>query len=164
MKLYCNKCYAKTEYKFSKPKFCPECGEKVLSSVSSQTFKPQEKPKEEKPREEKIEKVLISKNESAVDVDEDYDNEQDLEDDYVNTQKHIENFKRNRRRTGVVVEKSDFNTGISFGELMQKSSSAPDSSKDFQNLNTLDNSKTRQQILDELKAESSSQARVIEIE
>ena len=35
MKLYCNKCYAKTEYKFSKPKFCPECGSKMQAKSAA---------------------------------------------------------------------------------------------------------------------------------
>ena len=29
MKLYCQECFAKIEYKFSKPKFCPECGKQI---------------------------------------------------------------------------------------------------------------------------------------
>jgi len=166
MKLYCNKCYAKTEYKFSKPKFCPECGEKVSGFVDVSSARV-EKPKEnlQKLEELKVSRVAKSKNESVLDEDELYldDEDQNSQEDYVQTQRSIENFKRNGRKSGVVVEKSDFNAGISFGELMQKTSNRPDESNDFKNLNSLDNKKTKKQILEEFKAESSSEARIVDI-
>ena len=34
MKLYCQECFAKIEYKFSKPKFCTECGKQIGLSKS----------------------------------------------------------------------------------------------------------------------------------
>jgi hypothetical protein len=162
MKLYCNKCYAKTEYKFSKPKFCPECGEKISSSIGATSISPSLI----KPQEFKKENITVSRSESVLDNEnEDIEQEdQDLEEDYLRTQKYIESFKRNRKRSGVTVEKSNFGGGISFGELMEKASSEPNASKDFQGFNTIENRKTKEQILEELRSESSSKARVIDID
>lgn len=155
MKLYCNKCYAKTEYKFSKPKFCPECGEKISGSVDSLSFKSKDL--------EKKELVLNKKDYMAKNEESEFDQEDD-EEDYTNTQKHIENFKKNSKRSGVIVEKSNFDGGISFGELMQKASGEPKPSKDFSGLDKDRNNKTKDQILEELRLESCSKARLIEIE
>jgi hypothetical protein len=154
MKLYCNKCYAKTEYKFSKPKFCPECGEKISNSVTSISFKHKDSKKEE----------VLPSNKNLHTNEEDFDEDDELEDDYVATKMHIENFKRNSKKSGIIVEKTNFGGGISFGALMEKVSSEPNSIKDFQGLDRLDTKKTKEQILEELRLESSSQARVVEIE
>ena len=162
MKLYCNKCYAKTEYKFSKPKFCPECGEKVSTSISV----PSIGASPIKTQEIKKENIMAGRNELPLDKeDQDVEQEdQEIEEDYFRTQKYIETFKRNKNRSGVIIEKSNFEGGISFGELMQKTSSEPNASKDFQGFNTIENRKTKEQILEELRSESSSQARVIDID
>lgn len=162
MKLYCNKCYAKTEYKFAKPKFCPECGEKISTSITaSSVVTPAIKPQEVKK-----ENIAVSRNESILDnEDEDIEREdQESEEDYFRTQKYIESFKRNKKRSGITIEKSSFEGGISFGELMQKTSNQSNASKDFQGFNTLENTKTKEQILEELRSESCSQARVIDID
>jgi len=38
MKLFCQQCFAKVEYKFSKPKFCPECGSQIgLASIKTES-------------------------------------------------------------------------------------------------------------------------------
>jgi hypothetical protein len=153
MKLYCNKCYAKTEYKFSKPKFCPECGEKISVSTNSLLLKSASLEKKE---------LAVSKRDFFVENEEDDINEG--EEDYFRTQKYIESFKRNSKRSDVFIEKSNFDGGISFGELMQKVSTEPNTAKDFSGLDRKQNNKTKDQILEELRLESSSQARVIDIE
>lgn len=149
MKLYCNKCYAKTEYKFSKPKFCPECGEKISGSLESLSFKTKQLEKKE----------IVNRDEEDELI-----NDEDTEEDYETIQRHIESFKRNSKRSGVIVEKSTFDGGISFGELMQKTSSEPIASKDFSGLDRAENKKSKDEILEELRLESSSKARVINIE
>jgi hypothetical protein len=154
MKLYCNKCYAKTEYKFSKPKFCPECGEKISGSSDSLLLKPKDLEKKD---------FVVSRKDSFAENEEDNFDEEE-EEDYLRTQRYIESFKKNSKRSHVFIEKSNFDGGISFGELMQKASTETRVAKDFSGLDRDQNNKTKDQILEELKLESCSAARVIDIE
>jgi len=179
MKLYCNNCFSKTEYKFSKPKFCPECGSKTAAlTAASKTI--------ENTDSENIQKIKDLENElsefrkggaqrkkstdsvilrsRALDDDEsddDYDSE-----DYSETQRHINNFKRNAKRSGVIVEKSSSDSGISFGQLIENSSaSKTKSNTDFQMKEDANfPKKTNQQILEEIRLEASSVSRPIEID
>ena len=174
MKLYCNNCFSKTEYKFSKPKFCPECGSKTSAlanadkSIEIDNLKSIQKIKdlenqllEFTGRQVERKKTIDSTTHRSRTLD---DNE--LGDDYVETQRHINNFKRNAKRSGVIVEKSPSDCGISFGQLIENSSSSGrKSDTDFQ-MKDSENfpKKTNQQILEEMKLEASSVSRPIEID
>lgn len=181
MKLYCTECFAKTEYKFSKPKFCPECGAKVgaLSvSVSSANTKSSilslsdnENLVKIKELELELEKARASSGLSNLNknknLDEDADDEIDEEEseDYLATQRHIANFKRSKNKSGIVVERSQNSSGVTFGQLIENASKNPSSgSTDFFPKPSAPSEAERQNILNQLRAESSSQAKVIEIE
>lgn len=183
MKLYCTECFAKTEYKFSKPKFCPECGAKVgaLSvSVSSANTKSSilslsdnENLVKIKELELELEKARASSGLSNLNknknknLDEDADDEIDEEEseDYLATQRHIANFKRSKNKSGIVVERSQNSSGVTFGQLIESASKNPSSgSTDFFPKPSAPSEAERQNILNQLRAESSSQAKVIEIE
>lgn len=161
MNLYCNKCFAKSEYKFSKPKFCPQCGQRVSDLIASSNRENLNgvKPDTEIP----IIKKQESRNLSQNDEDDDY------YDDYDETQRHIDNFKRFKNKSskfGITIEKDDSNKGVSFGQLIENSNSNSSAREEFKmtedNIRT--NKKTKQQILEEIRLEASSKPRVIDIE
>lgn len=185
MKLYCPECFAKTDYKFSKPKFCPECGAKVGSSSGftqkSNLQKPIEDTEKVKRLEAEIEKLksynFSKKNvdksnsefqsEESDSVNESYDDLAEDE-DYEATQKHINNFKRSKSKlTGVVVQNDNKVSGISFGQLIESASNSNSAMveefKMTDGIGEAGKPLNKKEILDQLKAESSSQARVIEI-
>jgi hypothetical protein len=178
MKLYCNKCFAKTEYKFSKPKFCPECGTEVgaSSNFTQKQSSNNEKINKDLDRiqklEAEIEKLKSEKSSPKKryeeDVADEYGEEDDYEnEDYNNVQRHISNFKRMKNKSGVKVENDSRSSGITFGQLFESSSeSSFSSSEDFKMSKDAGglHAKSSQQILEELRAEASSQARVIEID
>lgn len=181
MKLYCTECFAKTEYKFSKPKFCPECGAKVGAlnvSVSSSNAKTSILPPSDnenlvkiKELELELEKIRASSRLSHLsknkNLDQDIDDEIDEEEseDYLATQRHIANFKRSKNKSGIVIERSQNSSGVTFGQLIENASKNPSSgSADFLPKPSAPSEAERQNILKQLAAESSSQARVIEID
>jgi hypothetical protein len=178
MKLYCNNCFSKTEYKFSKPKFCPECGLKTSTLVVPPTVSAENNELKNIQKIKDLENQLLEFNKAApglkktvnssardvealgVEFDEDYGTE-----DHSETQRHIDNFKRNANRSGVTIQKNSADSGISFGRLIENcSNSKPESDKDFQIRN--DDGyvrKTNEQILEEIRLEASSVSRTIEI-
>jgi hypothetical protein len=176
MKLFCQQCFAKVEYKFSKPKFCPECGKQmgtVLSKVETVTTSKNpdadrirelelqlEKFKNDKTGSNKRE-VLSKRYQDYVDNEdeEEYDDE-----DYNETQKHIDNFKNKKNKIGVSIEKNNPNRGISFGQLMEGVSSGSISAGDEFKMTDDSPRKTDKQILEELRIEASSKSRTIEID
>ena len=181
MKLYCTECFAKTEYKFSKPKFCPECGAKVGAlnvSVSSGGTKTSVLASSDdqnlvkiKELELELEKIRASSRlghlTKSKNLDEDIDDEIDEEEseDYLATQRHIANFKRSKNKSGIVIERSQNSSGVTFGQLIENASKNPSSrSADFLPKPSAPSEAERQNILNQLRAESSSQAKVIEIE
>jgi len=188
MKLYCQECFAKIEYKFSKPKFCPECGKQIglskfIGPTSSASIQIVQKSKDEqkiKDLESELEelkgknKLLKSKtnltrvvlSDSQDEQDEDFDNEEEEEDveNYAQTQKVLSAFKRGKFKTGVTVEKNTNNSGISFKDLMDGVSSGSVSAGDDFKMTDNGVKKTDQQILEELRIEASSKPRVIQID
>jgi hypothetical protein len=170
MKLYCNNCFSKTEYKFSKPKFCPECGSKTSSlasaiesnvkidSSSIQKIKDLENQLAEFKKNKDIRRFDTEENtgrakqhNNQIDI-ENADDDSDDEYDYQKTQYHINNFKKNKNKSGIIVEKDDFNSGISFGQVIENSSNSKSlSNQDFK-MNDASNlsSKTKAQILEEI--------------
>ena len=183
MKLYCNNCFSKTEYKFSKPKFCPECGSKTaaLSAVSkpieSDDFKSVQKIKDlesqlsqfkkEEVERKKSTNFVNSRSRALSDDESDDESDNDYEgEDYNETQRHINNFKRNAKRSGVIIEKSSRDSGISFGQLIENSSTSKSKSDmDFKMKEDASfPKKTNQQILEEIRLEASSVSRPIEID
>ena len=179
MKLYCNNCFSKTEYKFSKPKFCPECGSKtgtlttVNKPIESEDSKSIQKIKDLENQLSEFRRGEIERKKSTHSVashsmvldDEELDGDYESE-DYSETQRHINNFKRNAKRSGVIVEKSSSDSGISFGQLIENSSaSKTKSDTDFQMKEDANfPKKTNQQILEEIRLEASSVSRPIEID
>lgn len=181
MKLYCTECFAKTEYKFSKPKFCPECGAKVGSisaSVSSSNVKTNPIAESDnkslakiKELELELEKIKVSsqlgrKNNQKY-IDEYFEDEYDEEEsqDYLATQRHINNFKRSKNKSGVVIEANQESSGVTFGQIIENASRNPSStSSDFKLAASVPSKADQENILKQLKAEASSQARVIEID
>ena len=168
MKLYCDKCFAKSEYKFSKPKFCPECGGKVSNSMVSISANRIVDTKDvenhsDTGRSSRISSFSARPAIHSDDTDEDLD---EYTDDYAETQRHINNFKRIKNKNGVIVERDDANKGISFGQLIEGSSNSRNNSEDFKMTDDVASSvkKTKQQILDEMKSEASSTPRVIDID
>jgi hypothetical protein len=162
------------EYKFSKPKFCTECGAKFESSVMSSVKKntaeiPAAQVVEDSDNIKKIKHLesqlaaLKKTNKSYRDDGDLSEYDQDEEDDYLETQRHISNFKKIKNRSGVVVESDSGKNGITFGQILESSSdSFANSSNDFKMSN--EKSKSKEQILEELRIEASSQARLIEID
>jgi hypothetical protein len=181
MKLFCQECFAKVEYKFSKPKFCPECGAKIgISSV-----KIEQKPTVKNSESDRIKELEAQLNElknqrqefpknakssnrkTNYQNDEDYNYEdedgEEYEENYFQIQKHINNFKNKRITNGVSVEKNNANTGISFGKLMEGVSSGAVPVEDEFKMLSEPVRKTDKEILEELRVEASSKARAIEI-
>lgn len=188
MKLYCQECFAKIEYKFSKPKFCTECGNQIglsksigLTSSASigivQKSKDEQKIKDLQLELEELKgknQLLKSKNnltrvalsEVEDEQDDDFDDEEEEQDaeNYAQTQKVLTAFKRGKFKTGVTVEKNANNSGISFKDLMEGVSSGSISVGDDFKMSDDGIKKTDKQILEELRIEASSKSRVIQID
>jgi len=172
MKLYCQQCFAKVEYKFSKPKFCPECGRQIGAIANQENIKSdrikelelelqQFKNKEIQLNKGKVFSKKSKNDEDNVDVDSDDD---DIQEDYDETQRHIDNFKRKKFRSGVTVEKNSANKGISFAQLMESvSSGAVSVGDEFKMIDDYP-AKTERQILEEFRAEASSKSKTHEIQ
>jgi hypothetical protein len=189
MKLYCQECFAKIEYKFSKPKFCPECGKQIglsksVGLTSSGSIQIVQKNKDEqkiKDLESELQElknknrvlqskknltVALSSNVEDEQGDNDFDNEEEDEDaeNYAQRQNILTAFKRGKFKTGVTVEKNTNNSGISFKDLMEGVSSGSISVGDDFKMSDNGTRKTDQQILEELRIEASSKSRVIQID
>lgn len=192
MKLYCQECFAKIEYKFSKPKFCPECGKQIglsksVGLTSSGSIQIVQKSKDEQKikdlelelRELKSKSKAIKSNsgsnkmiraaivndEDGEDGEESYlEEEEDGAENYAQTQKVLTAFKRGAFRSGVSVEKSANASGISFKDLMDGVSSGSISAGDDFKMSDDGVRKSDQQILEELRLEASSKPRVIQID
>jgi hypothetical protein len=172
MKLYCQQCFAKVEYKFSKPKFCPECGRQIGAIANQENIKSdrikelelelqQFKNKEIQLNKGKVFSKKSKNDEDNVDVDSDDD---DIQEDYDETQRHIDNFKIKKFRSGVTVEKNSANKGISFAQLMESvSSGAVSVGDEFKMIDDYP-AKTERQILEEFRAEASSKSKTHEIQ
>jgi len=165
MNYYCPNCFSKSEYKFSKPKFCPECGAKTSSDSAVKKNVSAASPKEEENLQNKpqsLQKTIKTnralKNDEADELE---SQEEDYEQEYYCSDLHsiISKIKPGK---GVSVENYKESKGVSFGSLMQEPSSSS-SSNDFKFQNT-GLEKTREQILEEFKSEASSTRRHIEIE
>ena len=192
MKLYCQECFAKIEYKFSKPKFCPECGKQIglsksVGLTSSGSIQIVQKSKDEQKikdlelelRELKSKSKAIKSNsgsnkmiraaivndEDGEDGEESYlEEEEDGAENYAQTQKVLTAFKRGAFRSGVSVEKSANASGISFKDLMDGVSSGSISAGDDFKMSDDGVRKSDQQILEEFRLEASSKPRVIQID
>ena len=176
MKLFCQQCFAKIEYKFSKPKFCPECGKQIGVSLEKTQVKGSIKNNDadrirelelqleefKNKKDDSNKREIFSKNNKNYqdeEGEEDYDGE-----DYNETQRHIDNFKRKKIKNGISVEKDFLNKGISFGQLMEGASSNSMPAGDEFKMSDDSPRKTDQQILEELRIEASSKSRTIEID
>lgn len=180
MKLYCPQCYNKIEYKFSKPKFCTECG--ASTSNTSEVKADVNEKNEDKLKIEILERKIkelsmqnlkknsnkVSKNISAnADTDDEngtyeYD---DYEEDYEETQRHINNFKNKNRKSGITVEYINNDNSVSFGSLMESAASGKSNNvEEFKMTDDKTSKKSPEKILEELRIESASAAKVIEIE
>ena len=192
MKLYCQECFAKIEYKFSKPKFCTECGKQIglsksVGLTSSGSIQIVQKNKDEQKikdlelelRELKSKSQTIKSNsgsnkmiraaivndEDGEDGEESYlEEEEDGAENYAQTQKVLTAFKRGAFRSGVSVEKSANASGISFKDLMEGVSSGSISAGDDFKMSDDGVRKSDQQILEEFRLEASSKPRVIQID
>ena len=192
MKLYCQECFAKIEYKFSKPKFCPECGKQIglsksVGLTSSSSIQIVQKSKDEqkikdlelelrelksksqtiKPNSgsNKMIRAAIVNDEDGEDGEESYlEEEEDGAENYAQTQKVLTAFKRGAFRSGVSVEKSANASGISFKDLMDGVSSGSISAGDDFKMSDDGVRKSDQQILEEFRLEASSKPRVIQID
>ena len=192
MKLYCQECFAKVEYKFSKPKFCPECGKQlgVAASASSSVpssnaivkkYDDKEKIRElelelEQLKNQKASKVenfnkaisnrRINSYADSYEEDEEFQNEDDeyASRDFAETRQILNGFKRGKFKTGVSVEKNNHKSGISFKDLMDGVSSGAISVGDEFKMNETGPTKTEKQILEELKVEASSKPKLIQID
>jgi len=177
MKLFCQQCFAKIEYKFSKPKFCPECGKQIglvlgkTQTVDSVKNNDADRIKELELQLEEFKngKDKLNKNKFSSKNIKNYENNEDEEEqyddeDYDDTQRHIDNFKRKKIKNGVSIEKDLRNKGVSFGQLMEGASSGSAFAGDEFKMNDNSPRKTDQQILEELRIEASSKSRTIEID
>lgn len=192
MKLYCQDCFAKIEYKFSKPKFCTECGKQIGLSKSvtiSQSSSPQvtQKNKDEQKIKDlemelrelksknrtiklnsgsnKMIRAEIENNQDYEDGEESYsEEEEDDAENYAQTQKVLMAFRRGSLRGGMSVEKSENAPGISFKDLMDGVSSGSISAGDDFKMSDDGVRKSDKQILEELRLEASSKPRVIQID
>lgn len=163
MNYYCSNCFSKSEYKFSKPKFCPECGAKTSTEISANKVSIISSPVEKEASQIKrptIEKS--SRNIKNTEAEQFENNEAGDEDEYYCSDLHsiISNIKPGK---GVSVEGYKKSGGISFASLMEESSSSSSSSSDFKFQND-GIQKTKEQILEELRLEASSTRKHIEIE
>jgi hypothetical protein len=163
MNYYCSNCFSKSEYKFSKPKFCQECGTKISTdTVVKKTTNASLPQNDESSKTGDVEIKKTPKIIKKIEVDE-FENEEDNSDqEYYCSDLHsiISSIKPG---AGVSVEGYEKNKGISFGSLMQEASSSPSDSNEFKFQN-FEFKKTREQVLEEFKAEASSTRRHIEIE
>jgi hypothetical protein len=192
MKLYCQECFAKIEYKFSKPKFCTECGKQIglsksVGLTSSGSIQIVQKSKDEQKIKDlelelrelksksqtiksnsgsnKMIRAAIANDEDGEDGEESYlDEEEDDAENYAQTQKVLTAFRRGSFRSGVSVEKSANASGISFKDLIDGVSSGSISAGDDFKMSDDGVRKSDQQILEELRLEASSKPRVIQID
>jgi hypothetical protein len=174
MNLYCKECFAKIEYKFSKPKFCPECGLAIGSGVLNKpVVKKTETAVSDSDNLKRIKDLenqvqALKKINKVVESEEDEidDNEYAPEDDYVQIQQHINSFKSLKNKPGIVIEKDNSQRGITFGQLIESSSSSTaNSSNDFKfSEDGSKPTKSKEQILEEFRLEASSSPRLIEID
>ena len=192
MKLYCPECFAKIEYKFSKPKFCTECGKQIglsksVGLTSSGSIQIVQKNKDEQKIKDlelelrelksksqtirsnggsnKMIRAAIVNDEDGEDGEESYlEEEEDGAENYAQTQKVLTAFRRGAFRSGVSVEKSANASGISFKDLMDGVSSGSISAGDDFKMSDDGVRKSDQQILEELRLEASSKPRVIQID
>ena len=166
MNYYCSNCFSKSEYKFSKPKFCAECGAKTSSEALGNKNPSANLPKDNKVAQDNRQLAQrtsrIIKNDESEALEDEMGNEENYEQDYYCSDLHsiISKIKPGK---GVSVEGYKENKGVSFASLMEESSSSASSSNDFKFQND-GVQKTKQQILEELKAEASSTRKHIEIE
>jgi len=192
MKLYCQECFAKIEYKFSKPKFCTECGNQIglsksIGLTSSASIQIIQKSKDEQKIKDlelelrelknksqtirsnggsnKMIRAAIVNDEGGEDGGESYlEEEEDGAENYAKTQKVLTAFRRGAFRSGVSVEKSANASGISFKDLMDGVSSGSISAGDDFKMSDDGVRKSDQQILEEFRLEASSKPRVIQID
>jgi hypothetical protein len=194
MKLYCQECFAKIEYKFSKPKFCPECGKQIglsksVGLTSSGSIQIVQKNKDEQKIKDLESELQELKNKNRVsqskknltaalssDMEDgqshnEFDSEEEEEeeeeedaDNYAQRQNILTAFKRGKFKTGVTVEKNTNNSGISFKDLMDGVSSGYISAGDDFKMSDDGVRKSDKQILEELRLEASSKPRVIQID
>jgi len=176
MKLFCQQCFAKVEYKFSKPKFCPECGKQMgVASMKVEVKSSTKNNDADRIRELELQLEQFKSNKAESNrrevLSKRYENYEDggeedgySDEDYNETQKHIDNFKKRKLKSGISVERDFGNKGISFGQLMEGVSSGAISVGDEFKIADDSPRKTDKQILEELRAEASSKSRVIQID
>jgi hypothetical protein len=174
MNLYCKECFAKIEYKFSKPKFCPECGLAIGSVILNKPVikktetdvSDSDNLKRIKDLENQIQ-ALKKINKVVDEEDEEMDGAEEIaEDDYIQIQRHINSFKKLKNKPGVIIEKDNSQQGITFGQLIESSSnSTANDLNDFKfSEDDRKPNKSKEQILEELRLEASSSPRLIEID
>lgn len=184
MNFYCQSCFKKSEYKFSKPKFCPNCGKSLSASAILNVSQNEpctigvNQPSDFKNKEEKIKNLeaelraykrlelsnRINRVESgsSVDIAEDEESEDESFDSNSALWKNSPDLHKS-----ISVE---FDRGAKFGVKMSDvaGSSSEFDVSEFDQFSNLKRPSAKQidteKILEELKAESSSQARLIDIE
>jgi len=184
MNFYCQSCFKKSEYKFSKPKFCPNCGKSLSTSASASIseHKPcavgANQPLDLENKEEKIKNLEAElraykrlelsnrmnrvESGSSIDIAEYEESEDESFDSNSGLWKNSPDLHKS-----ISIE---FDRGAKFGIKMSDvaGSSNEFGVSEFDKLSNLKRPSPEQidteKILEELKAESSSQARIIDIE
>jgi hypothetical protein len=183
MNFYCQSCFKKSEYKFSKPKFCPNCGVSLsnckldykLSEAQSKTSQEVENSNGEKIKqlEKQIEiykRISLSKRldgESFLDSGDDQSEYPNDMDDDLNNSNIWRNNKNLNNSISVEYDKNK-KFGTKFSDVMAESMSVGFSNQvnDFKNQNRdLQLSKEKKEkILKEIQEEASSAPRIINID
>ena len=186
MNFYCGLCFKKSEYKFSKPKFCPNCGKSVsgIDSSKSVSVNPDSQIKS-KNAQEVIEVADSSKDKKIRDLEKqlflykrislaERAPQQDSDDSFNETDADMDqSFESDYRWQGSLESlrgtvKMEFDKskkmGVKLGDALGSNNSAGGDFLPLHEKRGELSEKEKADILNELSSESSSQAKVIEID
>ena len=176
MNIFCPSCFCKNEYKFKKPSFCSSCGKAFAELKSLPRTEAQSSLESNRVLELEKEIEALKKSFGKSNARQNYENpmvkhEEELEEDelYFNPNA-VKDFKIASSSAKLVTVDYDAKpNGVTFGSLMEAGEgNSYGKGSDFEGLSrfekTDETKKSRTQILEEIKLESSSQPRVINID
>lgn len=178
MKYYCPKCFYKIEYKFNRPEKCPKCSYDFATASRIQKSSDVKVPLQKKPEEleqDRLRQIERKKLEKRIQIAEHLEakrfldnnledaeaSEEEFDDEFDTNYEWRPGLSRLKRNPGISVEIKK-EESVSLGSIMQSSNSSVDNS--FKELKRQPTGLTKEQILEEIKKESSSAANIINID
>lgn len=166
MKYYCPKCFNKIEYKFNKPEKCPKCSLSFASvsanSTSTQGIKLEDDLREieRKKIEKRIQLAESLQAKRVLDNESGY-NEEDIEAEFDTNYEWRPGMSKLRKNPGIHIEIKK-QQGVSLASVLQDQNG--NKNNDFKDWKRQPNHLTKEQILEEIRKESSGPASVINID